>query len=273
MKLRYALVALAVVASPLAAKPAARKPAPAPVAAPVADDPAARKAAADDLALALTPESSVEVQTDGIIKTMLDQLLRGDSGLAELEKTYPGLMAAVGVRVRPIILRSGQQSLPLYRADLSKLYQANLTTGELREAATFFRSPEMQAFVSAAQRNLKFENTTAAALGQRDASTADLQSDVRTAAQKTAGEVTDLQRRKITVFMISPLGRKLSALNPQKQALNAKWFNRSDPVLEKEVEIATIEAMIEHIGKTDPALAKEMRAKLVADGALPKPAI
>ncbi|MFM5923455.1 MAG: DUF2059 domain-containing protein [Novosphingobium sp.] len=268
MKLRYALVALAVVASPLAAKPAARQPAPVPV----ADDPAARKAAADDLALALTPDSSVEIQTNGIIKTMLDQLLRGNSGLAELEKAYPGLMTAVGTRVRPIMLRSGQQSLPLYRADLSKLYQDNLTTAELREAAAFFRSPEMQAFVSAAQRNMTFESTTAAALGQRDASTADLQSDVSTAAHKTAGEVTDVQRRKITVFMISPLGRKLSALNPQKQALNAKWFNRTDPVLEKEVEIATIEAMIEHIGKTDPALAKEMRAQLVADGSLPKPA-
>lgn len=254
MKLRCAFALLAAVAFPVMAQSA-----PAAVPASAAD---AHKAAADELALVLTPDSSIEPQVDLVIRTMITQLRRSEPDLAELDQEFPGLLDAVGTRVRPIMVRAGRKTLPLYRADLSNLYEGNLTTEEMRQAAAFFRTPEMRAFVSTAQGNLTFEKSTAAALDQREASTSDVQSDVRAAAQRTEEEISPAQRRKLMAFVFSPVGRKLSALNPRKQAINAKWFNYSEPGLEKEVETATIDAMIEHIAKSDPELAGAMRREL-----------
>jgi hypothetical protein len=74
-----------------------------------------------------------------------------------LEKGYPGLRLAISERVRPVLVKSAMKMMPLYRADLAKLYGDNLTTQELHDASIFFRSPEMLAFTASLRRNLKLE--------------------------------------------------------------------------------------------------------------------
>ena len=60
------------------------------------------------------------------------------------------------------------------------------------------------------------------------------------------------------------------AIRPRKTALEQKWFNYSPPGLEEKVASATAEAMVDHIGKTDPELAAKLREGLIAKGVLPK---
>lgn len=217
----------------------------------------------------LAPDSIVEPQTDQILAAMAGQM-RKDPEFAEMEAEFPGLIDAAIIRVRPIMIRAAYKGMPAYRADLSKLYQDNLTEAELREAVVFFRSPEMQAFIASAQRNMKFENSARSMVAEADPSSADLRKDITSAATQTARELPPEKLRKVEAFMESPLGRKLASLNPQRQAVNLRHFNRSDPAMEKEIEIATIEAMIDHVARTDPKLARDMRKALEDEGALPR---
>jgi hypothetical protein len=257
--------AMALAASTIAANPAfSQTPSVA-----ARDNSPAHQAAANDLAEALSPDSSVEEQVDAMLTQMFDQLFASDPDFIELEKDYPGLRIAISERVRPVLIKSALQIMPLYRADLAKLYGDNLTTQELRDATVFLGSPEMQAFTGSLRRNIKFKQTTASALGEKDITQADLRGDIRGSMGEVLADLTPQQKAKLTAFFSSPLGRKFTALNPQKLALNIKWFNYSTPETEKAMEVAMAGGMIDHIAKTDPAVAAEMRAMLKPDGTLP----
>ncbi len=229
----------------------------------------AHQAAASELAEAIVPDSSIEEQVDSMLSQLFDQLFASDPDFIELEKDYPGLRLAISERVRPVLVKSAMKMMPLYRADLAKLYGDNLTTQELHDASIFFRSPEMLAFTASLRRNLKLSRTTASLIGERDVTQADVQGDIRSSASGVMTELSVQQRSKLVAFFSSPLGKKLTALNSQKLAINTKWFNYSTPEMEKEIEVAMTAGMIDHIAKTDPAVAAGMRAMLRPDGTIP----
>ena len=229
----------------------------------------AHQAAASELAEAMVPDSSIEEQVDSMLSQLFDQLFASDPDFIELEKGYPGLRLAISERVRPVLVKSAMKMMPLYRADLAKLYGDNLTTQELHDASIFFRSPEMLAFTASLRRNLKLSRTTASLIGERDVTQADVLGDIRSSASGVMTELSAQQRSKLVAFFFSPLGKKLTALNSQKLAINTKWFNYSTPEMEKEIEVAMTAGMIDHIAKTDPAVAAEMRAMLRPDGTVP----
>jgi hypothetical protein len=257
--------AIALTGSSIAANPLASQ---VPAAA-ARDQSPAHQAAAIELAEVLAPDNSVEEQVDSMLKQLFDQLFASDPDFIELEKDYPGLRVAISERARPVLIKSALRIMPLYRAELAKLYGDNLTTAEMREATAFFRSPEMLALTTSVRRNIKFRRTTASAIGDRNISEADVKGDIRSSATEIMAELNPQQRARISAFMSSPLGRKVTALNPQKLALNTKWFNYSTPEMEKEIEVAMTAGMIDHIAKTDPAVAAEMRAMLRPDGTIP----
>lgn len=260
------LIALALaVAGPVVAASALVAPAPLYAQA----DQAAHKRACDELALVVAPDGIVPIQIESLLAATVQQMAE-DPDIKFVESAYPGTIQAAVDGIRPLMLKAAYRFMPRYRADLSQLYQDNLTTAEALEAADFFRTPEMQAFMLSANRNVRFERSTSALLAERDASDADVRADLRSAAVRTADETTPAQRRMLADFMASPLGIKLAALNSQKAAIGTKWFNHSDPELEREIELATADAIIEHIAKTDPETAKAMRKELEAEDAQSK---
>jgi hypothetical protein len=259
------LSAIALAASVIAASPAASQ---APAIAGQVHSPA-HQAAANDLVELIAPDSSVEQQVDSMLKQLFDQLFASEPDFIELEKEYPGLRVAITERSRTVMIRFALKVMPLYRADLVKLYGDNLTTQELRDAAAFFRSPEMLAFTASVRRNLKFERITASALKEKDITQADLQGDVRNSTGDILADLTPQQRAKLSAFFSSALGQKVAALNSQKLAINTKWFNFTTPEFDKELEVAMVGGMIEHIAKTDPETAAMMRKSLKPDGTLP----
>jgi hypothetical protein len=257
--------AMALAASSIVASPAvSQTPAVA-----ARDQSPAHQAAAKDLVELIAPDSSVEQQVDTMLKQLFDQLFVSDPDFIELEKEYPGLRAAITERSRPVMIKFALRVMPLYRADLVKLYGDNLTTQELREATAFFRSPELLAFTASVRRNLKFERTAASAIKEQDITQADLQGDVRSSMGDILADLTPQQRAKLSAFFSSALGKKMTALNAQKLAINAKWFNFTTPEFEKELEVAMVGGMIDHVAKTDPEMADEMRKSLKPDGTLP----
>lgn len=264
MRFGLALTALALASTP----GLAQTQAPAPAAARV--HPAAHKAACDELVAELTPDSDVEQQTDKMIATMLAEMARNDPGFAEMEQEYPGLSNAMVAALRPIMLRVAYETLPLYRAELSQMYQDNLTTAEALRVTAMLRTAEWRSFRKKAMANVDYKSTVGAMLLEKDATVADTSADRRSTARRMVDEVTPAEMKAISSFFSSPLGRKFMALNPKKQAIEVKWFNYSPPGVEQEVTVAILNGMIDHIAKTDPKTAAAMRSNLEADGKLPK---
>ena len=234
--------------------------------------PAQHKVACDELVAELTPDSDVAGQTDRLIDTMMTEMLRSDPAFAEMESDYPGLSQAMKTALRPIMLRVAFATLPLYRADLSQMYQDNLTTGEAREVTAMLRTPEWRRFREKALANTDYKSTVGAMLREEDASIASAGADRRSTARRMADDLTPAELNAIKTFFSSPLGRKFAALNAKKQAIELKWFNYEPPGMEQEVTTTILEGMIEHIAKTDPQTAARMRSILESEGKLPKKA-
>ncbi|MFM5917713.1 MAG: hypothetical protein ACKOOL_09290 [Novosphingobium sp.] len=265
MKLHYVLMAALLAGSPAVAKPAARK---APVA--VKSDPAVLKAACDKLAALVTPDSAVPQQADKLIGAMLQTMLDKDAGFKALNNRYPGMTDAIAQRVQPLMLESSRATLPLYRADLSSLYAANMTLAEANAAVAFFSSDDGRALLSSANANIDYKTTVGAITSGGEASTSDLKQDVRSAALQTVAQMTPARKARVGAFFSSPAGQKIIAIGPKKAELDRKWFNYAPPGLQDRVALATVEAMVDHIAKTDPDMAKKMRDALIEKGVLPK---
>ncbi|MEQ1496011.1 MAG: hypothetical protein ABL912_09685 [Novosphingobium sp.] len=264
MNLRVSMLALGLVLTPaLAATPALAQSA-----AEIAEP--AHKTAADRLANIVAPDSDVPILVDGVLKSLISGMVKAEPEMVEFDAAFPGLFDAMKTAWRPVLLKAAYQSRPLYRADLSQLYQNNLTTAEMNEAADFLSQPDVQRFFVAAKSKVDFSATVADALAERDVSTESVRSDVGRAGTAAAADLSLEMEQKLTAFFGSPVGRRLVALNQKKAALDAKWVNYSPPGAEQEIEQATLEAMLTHIAKTDPKLAAAMRKKLESDGDLKK---
>lgn len=265
MKLHYVLMAALLAGSPAAAKPVTRA---APAA--VKSDPVALKAACDKLAALVTPNRMIPQQTDKIITTMMQALLEKDAGFAALNDKYPGMTDAIGQRVRPIMLESSMLTLPQYRADLSNLYAANFTLAEANAVVAFLSSADGQALVNSANDNLDYKTSVKALTAGGEASSKDLRQDARAAAEQTVGALPPARKARIGAFFATPAGQKIIAMGPRKDELDQKWFNYKPPGLEDRISRATIEAMLDHIAKTDPQTSQRMRTALIDKGVLPK---
>jgi hypothetical protein len=222
----------------------------------------AHRAAGDALAAAIVPNAMIEPQSDRLVEALLDQLFKQDESLKKLETAFPGMRDALGAGLKPIIVRQAHAIMPRYRGDLSRLYQANLTTAEARRAAEFIASPAFVAFTSAAYANMDYKTIAGALSEERDVTAAEVRSDIYAAGAKTGAALSTKELATISVFMSSLLGAKLRALNPQKLAIETKWTNYTEPAAELEVAAAVEQAMIAHIALSDPEFADELRKDL-----------
>lgn len=260
--MRFPVLAALIVfaAAPLPAAPvSALDPASAPVAAPAP--------VYAEIAALVVSYDHTDAKVDGLIAATLKALTEADSDVAAMDKEYPGLIAAVGDAMRPVMLRGVEQSMPGYRADLAAMYARNLSAPEAREFADFLAEPGSRAFFGAAVRRVNYQSIANDLVAERDVSATSLSRDVRNAATQVVAEATPDQIKRVEAFFTTPLGRKLLAMRDQKSAVDLKWANMEMPGIEQEMEQIVIETMVSHVGKTDPELAKGMRELLAKEQA------
>ena len=264
MKVRGALLAVALIGAPLHMQAARAAPGTA------LQDPVLKKSLCDQIVLLIAPDKDVSAQVDKYLDASLKAMVRDDPAIAALERNYPGMIEAMRAAWRPVFFKAAAATLPLYRAELSQFYQDNLTIAEARQVLAFFQTPEFQAFIAMGRENMDYRQTTKNLTDDKDVSVQAVRSDLAAAGVKTAKQLSPIQRRKLMAFFSSPTGQKLLALNPKKLALEAKWTNYVSPESEREIELVTYETMIGHIAKTDPETANLMRKELERQGLLPK---
>lgn len=265
MKIRSVLLAVTLLAG------AAQVPS-APLIAQVAPQQLAaeKKAVCDGIAALVAPDDQVAEQSDKVIEATIVAMRRGDPTFDQMEAQYPGLLQALRTAWKPLFLKSSAQILPLYRAELSQLYQDNLTLGEARQVLAFFSSPEFRTFITSARSNINYANTAESIVASEQLTGGAMRKDMLAAGERTAGQMTKAQQNKLAAFLASPTGRKLVSLRNRKLEIDLKWANYVSPEMEKEMMGVTIETMLNHVAKTDPATAAAMRKELIKNGDLPK---
>ncbi len=220
-----------------------------------------------EIAALVVSDDHTDAKVDGLIAATLQAMIEADADIAAMDKEYPGLIAAVGDAMRPVMMRGVVQSLPGYRADLAAMYAASLSATEAREFADFLAEPGSRAFFGAAVRRVNYQAIANDVVAERDISATSLSRDVRNAAAKVVAEATPEQVKRVEAFFTAPLGRKLLAMRDQKSAVDLKWANMEMPAIEQEMEQVVIDTMVGHVAKTDPELAKGMRELLAKEQA------
>ncbi|WP_454797170.1 hypothetical protein [Novosphingobium lindaniclasticum] len=212
----------------------------------------------DELASIVATDEQMARSSNAMLKAMVDGLA-ADEEMAELETAYPGLLRAFSDALKPMMVQEAQRIVPLYRSDLAALYKANLSASEAAEIGVFLRSPQMTRFISTVAERNAMGATARDAMASREISAESLSADIGSAAIDASLQVDGADMKFIKDFFATPLGKRMSALNAQKIQIDARWSNYISPEAEAEVGPLVIEAMAQHIAKTDPEVAAEVR--------------
>jgi hypothetical protein len=207
-----------------------------------------------EIALLLNGESTTQVQLDKIMKAM-PQALLADRDSAALEAKYPGLVANMVEAAREPLQRTMKRQLPALVERLATAYASALNESELREALVFYRSPTGFWLIDTVAHGADFSAMMAKMIDNPDASVrgADFNGVIRSATPSLAAEMTHQRATEILAFLRSPTGGKIKALQPRLLELGATWTNEPDPVGDKEVEDAMVNAVKDFIAKQDAA--------------------
>lgn len=223
---------------------------------------AANDPAYAEVAALIVPDELALAQVDPLLAATVRSLFEQDPDLREFEGSYPGLGAAFSGAMRPLMELSVRLTLPLYRAELEQFYASRLSPEEARSFAAFLQSPAGQGMIRGAMSNNDFKAISNDIVAERDISEKALERDVRGAAYRMQGQLSEQHKAEIVGFFSTDLGRKLTALASERRKIDVRWANYVPPELDAEIEKTVIDAMIGHVAKTDPELAESIRTEL-----------
>lgn len=233
--------------------------------APITNADPKRAEACNALAAVVLSEEGLTARTGRMLVGMLDGLYRQEKDMQELESMFPGMRDALATGLKPLVYRYAATDLPLIRADLATLYCANLTTDEANEVATFFGSSVMRKYTSSIYANMNYDHMVTGAAIEASIGVEAVRRAIESATAAATQALTESDRTQIEAFFASAIGKKMQALEQQKLEIDTKWINYSPKESEREIELATMEAMVGHVRKTDPKLANELRKELERD--------
>jgi hypothetical protein len=245
------MIGLSLILALQAASPAAQAPGhPVPIAAPSAP----ALALGREIATLLNGDSTTQVQVDKIMKAM-PQALLADRDTAALEAQYPGLVANMVEAARAPFLQTLKRQMPALIERLGVVYASALDENEMRQALIFYRSPTGLWLIDTVAHGADFSAMMAKMVENPDASLrgADFKGAIQGAAPSLSAEMTHQRATEILAFLHSPAGEKIKALQPRLLEVGATWTNEADPVGDKAVEDAMVNAIKDFIAKHDAA--------------------
>lgn len=208
-------------------------------------------------------EASQIATAEGLLGIFFDELVKTSPEVAVMAESYPGIDTVWTDTMRPILHDEIRTHLPEYQQQLATLFQANMTAPQLNEMVKFYSSPTGQMVISKVadgKSNKAVAKEVAAQVDEDpfsekdiDISAQAMKADRQDATLDMRRTATDAQRREIARFEMSPTGRKLAQILPQKQVIDLAWANRQPSPsamerIDRDVP-AAITAYIEKIGR------------------------
>lgn len=217
------------------------------------------------LASLVAPDGNAEAAVDRLSAALLQSMTAKDANFADAVARYPGLDDAVSTAMRPLLLEGTRTATPMYRADLARFYAARLTVKEAGQFADFLVKPGPRKFFDTATAQNSYKAISSNLADEKAATAEAVRRDFSNAGQRAADVLTEAEKAELMLFFGSPLGLKLRSFGADKTALDLKWFNYAPPELETRIGRTVLQAMIDHVAKTDRKTADSMRRILKDD--------
>lgn len=215
----------------------------------------ARMPTALELAKVVNSTSRIEEQLDALLGNMARQAFATDPALTALNQEYPGTDRVFVNAIRPIMTEELARTLPAYNNATASFFAGNFTQAELGELLTFWRSPAGQALIDSVSSAADYSSMTKEIVDQISDPGADLSisqgaisKDKQAAAIAGIDRLSPAQRTAVIRFGLTPTGRKMARLAPQRNEIDRQWANREPSAeamarMEKEIPDALLAFM------------------------------
>jgi hypothetical protein len=234
----------------LLAGPAAAQPAPAPSTAPVE---AASKplSVAQQIARAYLPEQLLAESNADEFDRGFDASVAKDPGTAELERQYPGALAAMKSAAKEFALARFRSELPGTWDAVAAFIATNFTPAQQRELLTFYSSPAGQRILVATSKAVDSSKI----VEQKKDGTIAIKSDMGSISAATDyGLYKSMSKEDMAAamrFIASPTGRVFQAKTPALTQLIASRMNAMIAEVGPEVAVRSGEALRSYIAAHD----------------------
>lgn len=199
------------------------------------------------------------VVIDNISATMTSQMATADPTMAELEKTFPGLSAAIVAGVRPHLLGYTRRVRDQYRPRMIAVIAGQLTVAEARDVAAFYRSPVGRKLLGGVVRNTDSKNAMAAAIKDQEVTNEALSADSRSTVQRAIAGLTREDLAEIgRQARAHPALLKLNGLAAAMRPVRLEMENSPLlPAEEQAIQLAIETAVTDHLAKAAKEPARE----------------
>lgn len=220
---------------------------------------------AQRLALLFLSDDLMDRQVEVSLASATSEMFASKPELSVLIEQYPGVDKVFLDALRPVIAGEIERIVPAYRKDIADFLVTNFNAAELVELEKFYGSPTGRKLLAGVNDNIDFKEMTNEAIQSDGAefqySHKAMDTDLTNAARKTVNMLSRDDKLKLMRFSLSPVGRKLTRLMPQKQEIDLRWANstNSAEMFMKAGEDAGSK-ILEYMDKVDAERAKSQQA-------------
>jgi hypothetical protein len=212
-----------------------------------------REEAAYEMLVVQNGGTKISTALTAALRQQMGDAYRMDATMLALENEHPGLIEHLLKSTLPIILRQVNASMPDLLRRQARYYADNLTRADIAAITAFYSHPAYPVIRAKVESNVdmsKMMNDAIRNPEQEFEITTDDLSDMNTdAANDSMADFTAAERLLLNRFDASPAGKKMVALEKGALAIEAEWSNESTPEEDKEIEDATLKALIEYTGE------------------------
>lgn len=177
---------------------------------------------------------------------------------AEMERLYPGIVAAVIQAERDIVEPGTIAALPAMHKALSVVYADYLTETDLDAIIAFYGSDTGAKAIQAAAEGSDLGHMIDRNLSGQEphVEVDDFRKTATGVGTKFIGSLTDDDRRKLIAFGLTPAGRKWQAIQPLMFKAAADQANQRNSGLNTQAADNVVKVMTDFIAKADAQKAK-----------------
>jgi|GEM_PF-2739461 len=177
---------------------------------------------------------------------------RTDPGMVDLEKSYPGIAAALWPVVEQEIRKASVEEHGPYLEGLAAFMTSRLAPAELDAMHAFYASATGQRVIAEMFRGINVDGMMAEIIstGGQSVSAAAIESTLSTEARRVAGTLRPEDMPALQTLLRGISEAKLMAFNADLRRFMVEWINKPTPELDariaKVVDEWMLQYMIEH---------------------------
>lgn len=206
-----------------------------------------KQALADRLAVILNSEKAIigDSGDDAKARQFALDIFGGDTELAELEASAPGITGELIDKLMPIINNSLRVRLPELQRRQSALYAETFDENDLAFLVSFYQSPTGRKLIALTMDNLQTQNMAKSAKQSDDLTISSdaVVADLQSTARAITPQFDEADKTILLGLVRSGVAPKMQAMAKRTQQIGLDWQNEYLPGEEEQI-MALMESIV-----------------------------